>query len=59
MKQGINIRVKTIKKNREYQKIKLNWDVHLMPKCGLMEPLIKLSIEKTKQRKFVGLSKNA
>jgi hypothetical protein len=58
MKQDIKIRVKTIEKNGDRAMTNFNWDPHLVPKCGLVEPFIKLNIKETKCKKILALLKN-
>jgi hypothetical protein len=38
MRQKIEIRIATIEKNGDHAKTKLNLEVDLVPKCGLVEP---------------------
>jgi hypothetical protein len=45
MKQKIEIKIATIEKNRDHAKIKFNLETDLVPKCGLVEPFIKLIIK--------------
>jgi hypothetical protein len=58
MRQKIEIRIARVEKNGDHAKTILNLEANLVPKCGLVEPFIKLIIKKTKHWKFLSLSKN-
>jgi hypothetical protein len=58
VRQKIDIKIATIEKNGDHAKTKLNLEVDLVTKCGLVEPFIKLIIKETKHWKFFRLSKN-
>jgi len=45
MRQKIEIKIATIEKNGDHAKTKFNLEADLVPKCGLVEPFIKLIIK--------------
>jgi hypothetical protein len=48
MRQKIEIRIAIVEKNGDHAKTRLNLEVDLVPKCGLVEPFIKPIIKETK-----------